>query len=409
MKNPPRPVHAPVHPTLTTMNSMTEQAPVGTGPGRRLIAALISALALWAAQGPALAANPGTGGGIGGTGISNEGIGGTGISSFGVVQRFGSIFVNGSEYFLTPKTRYYLDSHPGSAKNLHLGDVVLVRARNRASGRLTAGSVRLQITLAGHIGRVGADRFTLLGQVVRITADTQAGNRNTSHLDLSRLHAGEAVRVSALALGKDRWIATRVTPGSPSTFLLRGTVHGVDRARGYITVGTRRLAAASGLSAQFRTGEPVRVTGHYVRGAPVVTALKRVAIVRVAPGTNLDMSGYVEKTLSRGVLVANGMRLRYTPATRVRGGTASDVLPGAPIAVHGRTEPDGSVLVDRMVLGTRPMQVNLSPLLVHRPSGARPALHGKPKIERPEIERPEIERPEIEHPELPELPDLPDH
>ncbi|MEB8585002.1 hypothetical protein OW714_02850, partial [Acidithiobacillus ferriphilus] len=67
-------------------------------------------------------------GGIGGTGIHPGGIGGTGITALGVIQRFGSIYVNGQEYVLSPQTRYSVDGAAGTAKDLRLGDRVTVQA-----------------------------------------------------------------------------------------------------------------------------------------------------------------------------------------------------------------------------------------------------------------------------------------
>ncbi|MEB8488010.1 hypothetical protein OW567_14240, partial [Acidithiobacillus ferriphilus] len=72
---------------------------------------LVLALALVALPGTRAYSDPAGGGigglgihpgGIGGTGIHPGGIGGTGITALGVIQRFGSIYVNGQEYVLSP-------------------------------------------------------------------------------------------------------------------------------------------------------------------------------------------------------------------------------------------------------------------------------------------------------------------
>ena len=91
---------------------------------------LVLALALVALPGTRAFSDPAGGGigglgihpgGIGGTGIHPGGIGGTGITALGVIQRFGSIYVNGQEYVLSPQTRYSVDGTAGTAKDLRLG------------------------------------------------------------------------------------------------------------------------------------------------------------------------------------------------------------------------------------------------------------------------------------------------
>ena len=376
--------------------------------GRRVLFALLCGLLLLAAPFSADATDPGSGGGIGGTGITSEGIGGTGISSFGVVQRFGSIYVNGREYLLNDTTGYRLDGHPGTVRNVHLGDVVLVRAQAKPDGRLTADSVHVRVALAGRIEKVNphAGKITLLGQVVHVTAETRTSGPGAPRLKLAQLHAGDAVRISALARGNGRWVATRVVRAPATAFLLSGPVRAINRTHGHLTIGTRTLAASGPLTG-IAIGEQVRAAGRYVRGTPVVMRVQPVLASVGAPGTAVEMSGYVEARPDPGVLLANGVPLRYTARTHFSGGTAADARAGTAIAVRGVAEPDGSVLVNRVVLRADPMWVDLPSPLAPRPAAStRPESRERPDIERPDIERPDIERPEIERPEI-ELPEQP--
>ena len=376
--------------------------------GRRVLFALLCGLLLLAAPFSADATDPGSGGGIGGTGITSEGIGGTGISSFGVVQRFGSIYVNGREYLLNDTTAYRLDGHPGTVRNVHLGDVVLVRAQAKPDGRLTADSVHVRVALAGRIEKVNphAGKITLLGQVVHVTAETRTSGPGAPRLKLAQLHAGDAVRISALARGNGRWVATRVVRAPATAFLVSGPVRAINRTHGHLTIGTRTLAASGPLTG-IAIGEQVRAAGRYVRGTPVVMRVQPVLAAVGAPGTAVEMSGYVEARPDPGVLLANGVPLRYTARTHFSGGTAADARAGTAIAVRGVAEPDGSVLVNRVVLRADPMWVDLPSPLAPRPAAStRPESRERPDIERPDIERPDIERPEIERPEI-ELPEQP--
>ncbi len=357
--------------------------------------ALVSGLLLLAACPSASASDPG----------SEGGIGGTGINGFGVVQRFGSIFVNGREYLLNNATRYRVDGQPGTARNLRLGDVVLVQAQTDPAGRMTATSVHVEVALAGRIEQVNAraDNFTLLGQVIHVTAETRADGHGAPRLELANLHVGDAVSVSALAQGAGHWVATCVSHGQATRFLMRGPVRAIDRTHRRLTIGTRTLAVAPTQLARLAVGERVRVAGRYVRGMPIVVRVQPITAEVGAAGTVVEMSGYVEARPSIDVLLANGVRLRYTAHTRLSGGTVADARLGMAIAVRGVTEPDGSVLVDQMVLGADPMRVDLPQTWTPQPGvGEDRAPRERPEIERPDIERPEIERPEIELPEQPD-------
>src|SRR5471032_14981 len=75
--------------------------------------------------------------GIGGTGISrgdDHGIGGTGI--VGVIQRFGSIFVNGERIGYKPNVPVRIDGEAASPKALRIGQVARVVAVREANGSL---------------------------------------------------------------------------------------------------------------------------------------------------------------------------------------------------------------------------------------------------------------------------------
>ncbi|MHB8346576.1 MAG: DUF5666 domain-containing protein [Acidiferrobacterales bacterium] len=378
----------------TMMKSSTQRA----GRNWRVIIALIPGLLLWAAHPPADATDPNSGGGIGGTGIS----------SYGAIQRFGSIYVNGSEYFLTDKTFYRKDGQPATLHDLRLGDVTLVQAQTNPAGRLTATSVHIRIALAGRIGQVNdhAGSFTLLGQVVQVTAETRTGGPGAPRLELAQLHAGDAVRISALARGKDRWVATRVVRGPAADFLLSATVRAIDRTQRRLTLGARTLAT-TGTLVGLSIGESVRATGRYLGGKPVVMRVQPLLAPAGGPGTKTEMSGYIEARPSATVLVVNGVRLRCTAQTRFIGGSAADAQPGTAIAVRGVTEPDGTVLANQMILRADPMRVGLPPAIAPRSDAyTRSGPREKPEIERPDIERPEIERPEVERPQI-EVPEQP--
>src|SRR5882757_9921202 len=79
--------------------------------------------------------------GIGGTGIRGDdhGIGGTGI--VGVIQRFGSIYVNGERIGYAADVPVQIDGEPAPAKALRIGHVARVVAVRQANGALSTSRI----------------------------------------------------------------------------------------------------------------------------------------------------------------------------------------------------------------------------------------------------------------------------
>src|SRR6266536_3199905 len=102
--------------------------------------------------------------GIGGTGITrghDQGIGGTGI--VGVIQRFGSIFVNGERISYAPNVLVRIDGEPASALP-------------QANGSLITQGINVVSEVMGPIESVKDGQMTVLGQ--RIIA---AGHESWRH------------------------------------------------------------------------------------------------------------------------------------------------------------------------------------------------------------------------------------
>lgn len=95
-----------------------------------------------------------TGGGSGGGGIA--GIGGSGIVSSGTVSGFGSVFVNGVEYFTT-STSFEIDGAAGTEANLDIGMRVSVEGEINPDGTTgTATLISYDIDLMGPVSNLSA-------------------------------------------------------------------------------------------------------------------------------------------------------------------------------------------------------------------------------------------------------------
>lgn len=350
------------------------------------------------------------------------GIGGTGITGFGVVQKFGSIFVNGREFFFDESTRVSREGVPISKESLHLGDVVIVQGYiGKKPGAGTIAQVDVRIALQGRVQDADEKRgtFQVLGQTVRVGAGTY-GAPGTTAFSVGHVRVGEMVAVSGLMRADGAWMATRVeplrTPGV-SEFIVRGSVAAVDRDKGALTLGKQSFAIAhSGLDTDIRRGAGVRIAGFYDHERAIATTIRSETPLATAAGRLIEMSGYVQASSSAGEARANDVTLRYNPETIVVNGRAGDLQTNTPVAVRGELNVDGSISVHEMVINVDPHEVVLPELeTVSRPLGIsehhekaemekpqteRPEVD-KPEMEKPEIEKPEIEKPEIEHAELP--------
>ena len=345
-------------------------------------------------------------GGIGGTGIQPGGIGGTGITALGVIQRFGSIYVNGQEYALTPQTRYSIDGAAGTAKDLHLGDRVTVQAA--ADGRAIAQEVRVEHAVIGRVTEVdGAKRqLAILGETI------QAGKRTpiTMHdsdqsLPFTALKVGDVVSISGLDRGNGHWLATairRLYPGDTAParvpLLLRGQVDALYPDRDTLEVGATKLKVNGALLRAIQVGQSVVVRGEYADGRAQVESVTPTALAAQNVGNRVSLVGY----LARGDngWTTHGISLVEGPHTLYENGDAANMRAGSMVAISGEVKAPGVIAVESITFRVNPMDFDL-PALPQMARGARGDWErSENEGERPEVNSPEIERPDVERPEV---------
>ncbi|EGQ60669.1 hypothetical protein GGI1_01868, partial [Acidithiobacillus sp. GGI-221] len=277
-------------------------------------------------------------GGIGGTGIQPGGIGGTGITALGVIQRFGSIYVNGQEYALTPQTRYSIDGAAGTAKDLHLGDRVTVQAA--ADGRAIAQEVRVEHAVIGRVTEVDAAKR----QLAILSETIQTGKRTpiTMHdsdqsLPFTALKVGDVVSISGLDRGNGHWLATairRLYPGDTAParvpLLLRGQVDALYPDRDTLEVGATKLKVNGALLRAIQVGQSVVVRGEYADGRAQVESVTPTALAAQNVGNRVSLVGY----LARGDngWTTHGISLVEGPHTLYENGDAANMRAGSMVA-----------------------------------------------------------------------------
>lgn len=342
------------------------------------------------------------------------GIAGTGIVAMGPVQRFGSIFVNGREYFLTERTLVKTEEDTQRGGELHLGDMVIVDGQVSDNGqRSNARTVTVQLALRGRVQTVDIKTGTLqvLGQAVHVSADTFG--EIAERVDLTRIRAGAMVAVSGLMRADGSWTATRVAGSAPDStgFVLRGTVRSLNREQNVVQIGEASVSLPARASTDaMQPGQLVRIIGRY--GAGDALQGTRLVVEKPelgGPGTRIEMSGHIQSIPAPGTAICNGIVLRYGSGTSTTGGAMAKIAVGMPVTLRGVVDSMGGIAVQDVVLRSEFLRVNLprqgDASQAGSPARARngdPPGAGRPQLERPQIERPNIHRPDIERPNLPQ-------
>ena len=300
----------------------------------------------------------GTDQGIGGTGLTrgdDHGIGGTGI--VGVIQRFGSIYVNGERITYASDVPVRIDGEAASPKALRVGQLARVVATRRADGTLVTRNIAITSEVAGPIESVKGNELTVLGQKI-VVSDKE-----------SKLRTGTQVAVYGLRRTDGVIVASLVEPRRGATERVTGLV---ERGPDGLRIGGLRLSGVDPLL----VGQRVQIEGSASQGA-MQAARTRIddfsdlvgasrlsieAYVQRA-GSNLQLgSGFVARDgsrfgpaagearmvvngvfdRSRGFQVDSAQAIGHGPGAPPSGGGAPNRSPGGSILHPNRTAPNPS-------------------------------------------------------------------
>jgi hypothetical protein len=215
--------------------------------------------------------------GIGGTGITrghDQGIGGTGI--VGVIQGFGSIFVNGERISYAPNVPVRIDGEPASAKALKIGHLARVLALPQANGLLITRSINVVSEVMGPIESVKNGELTVLGQQI-IAAGHESWRRRGTNVAVFGLRRMDGVIVSSLV---EQRLDTTTRVSGP-----------VERDRGGLRIGGLRL---NGVDAAL-VGRRVQAEGRVTQGAMQVSRIRADDLSDFFGASRLSIEGYVRR------------------------------------------------------------------------------------------------------------------
>ena len=242
--------------------------------------------------------------GIGGTGITrghDQGIGGTGI--VGVIQRFGSIFVNGERISYAPNVLVRIDGEPASAMALKVGHLARVLALPQANGSLITLGINVVSEVMGPIESVKDGQMTVLGQ--RIIA---AGHE-------SWRHPGTSVAVFGLRRTDGVIVSSLVEQHRDATTRVSGPL---ERDRNGLRIGGLRL---NGVDAAL-VGRRVQAEGSVTQGVMQVSRTRRDDLSDFSGVSRLSIEGYVRRVGSNlqfgsGYVTHDGGRFKSSGNARV--------------------------------------------------------------------------------------------
>ncbi|UPK39958.1 DUF5666 domain-containing protein [Bradyrhizobium sp. 186] len=237
----------------------------------------------------------GTDQGIGGTGITrgdDHGIGGTGI--VGVIQRFGSIYVNGERITYASDVPVRIDGEAATTKVLRIGQLARVVATRQADGTLVTRNIAIASEVSGPIGSVKGNELTVLGQKI-----VSSGNE-------SRLRAGTQVAVYGLRRSDGVIVASLVEPRRDATSRVTGLV---ERGPDGLHIGGLKLNGVDPLL----VGQRVQIEGSASQGAMQASRARIDDFSDLVGASRLSIEAYVQRAgsnlqLGSGLIAHDGSR-----------------------------------------------------------------------------------------------------
>lgn len=251
----------------------------------------------------------GTDQGIGGTGITrgdDHGIGGTGI--VGVIQRFGSIYVNGERITYASDVPVRIDGEAASPKALRIGQLARVVATRQADGTLVTRNIAIASEVSGPIESVKGNELTVLGQ--KVVASSKE----------SKLRVGTQVAVYGLRRTDGVIVASLVEPRHAAAERVTGLV---ERGPDGLHIGALKLAGVDPLL----VGQRVQIEGSASQGAMQAARTRIDDFSDLVGASRLSIEAYVQRAGS-SLQLGSGLMARDSSHFGPAAGEARMVVNG---------------------------------------------------------------------------------
>ncbi|HKC16872.1 MAG TPA: DUF5666 domain-containing protein, partial [Steroidobacteraceae bacterium] len=197
-------------------------------------------------------------GACGGGSNSNTSSGMQNVATLGTITAFGSVYVNGVRYDVSAAS-LWKNGRSVAQSGLAVGEVALVQGhQNLQTGQGDASSVEVEDNVVGPIASIDtmANRLTVLGQTVQVTASTSFGE-GISPGDLTGLAVGDAIEVSGFAGADGAIAATRIARADAGENLqVLGMVAGLDATAHTFMINGLTVDYSTAMLSGFSAGHP---------------------------------------------------------------------------------------------------------------------------------------------------------
>ncbi len=282
----------------------------------------------------------------------------------GVITGFGSVYVNGVEFF-TDNATISIDGTPMDESALKVGMVVTLEGSVNPDGTGQALAIRFADEVDGEVlaNNVAVDgTLSIMGQTVHIDGDTVFESSDPNQLTPADIQVGNIVEVSGFSSGDGNIYATRIEvkkaqrdPGDELT--VKGVIANLDTSAQTFQIGQQTIdysnANLDGLTApQNDLFVEVKSTdGFDANGVLLASEIeleddgdKRMELPE---GEELEIAGAITKIVdaAKGLVEINGQPVQLDGA-ELEGLALADLATGLKIKVEGRVNAEGILVAE---------------------------------------------------------------
>jgi hypothetical protein len=277
------------------------------------------------------------------------------VVSKGTITGFGSVIVNGVTYDTSSAT-FSIDGNTGTQPDLAVGDVVVVRGTINDDGTsATAASVTFDDAVEGSIAAIDPDTqtFTVLGQLVRVDADTSFDD-SISPASLDGLSVTGVVEVSGFFLADGSISATRIEPKPAGGEVeLTGIVANV--AGTTFEINDLVINFGSAMLSNFPSGAPENGQRVEAKGDAPGGSGELIATRVEFKGGNLgddgdraELEGFITRFDSATDFDVDGVPVTTNAQTVFENGTSADLALNRKIEVEGDIDAAGLLVATKI-------------------------------------------------------------
>ena len=289
----------------------------------------------------------------------------------GVITGFGSVFVNGIEYFVGNNTAISMDGDDRSESDLQLGMLVTVRGTINSDGKIgMADEIKYAkqlngVVTANTVSSDGTGILTVMGQTVTVTIDTVFDSKVNGINSADLIQPGNIVEVSGYASNSGAVTATRIEVKAASQAAgvileLKGSIAGLNTDNSTFMIGglsvdysgvagafLPSVALSNGLYVEVRSSAPYDGTGPLIASA-IYLEDDGFKGHEGHEGEDIEVRGMITADYTTGQFELNGRMILVNDNTLYINGTLAQLLAGNQVKVETHFDSDGNLVADKI-------------------------------------------------------------